>query len=241
MPGEPPRLARIAHLTLSERVYVELRNALMSGRFVPGESLTIRGVANALGTSVMPVREALQRLAAERALEIVANRSIRVPLKNEESFEELLQMRLMLEGRAAGLAAQRATPAELDQVRRFNHGFDDSPDDDAAAARLFANREFHFAIYRAARSPLLLSLIEMLWLQSGPYLMAPIRWRTTRGEGGSYFAAGVVHHRELIEALAARDSDAAARAVQDDIRDAAQAYRDVLAVRAAEARLGDAG
>ena len=64
--AEPPRLARITHATLYEKVYEELRNALMSGRFLPGEPLTIRGVAEALGTSIMPVREALRRLAAER-------------------------------------------------------------------------------------------------------------------------------------------------------------------------------
>ncbi|MGH6799764.1 MAG: GntR family transcriptional regulator, partial [Roseiarcus sp.] len=223
---KPPRLARITHVTLYEKVYEELRDALMSGRFLPGEPLTFRGVADALGTSVMPVREALRRLAAERAVQFHADRSIRIPLLDEQSFDELLQMRLLLEGRAAALAAQRITRSDFDEALAFNLAFADAPGDGAPAARLLANRQFHFSIYRTARSPLLFSLIEMMWLQSGPYLMAPMRWRATRSEASSYFAAGVVHHGELLDALTRGDAAAAASAVQADIRDAAEAYRD---------------
>jgi len=231
---EPPRLARITHVTLYEKVYEELRDALMSGRFLPGEMLTFRGVADALGTSVMPVREALRRLSAERAVQFQPDRSIRIPLLDEQSFDELLQMRLLLEGRAAALAAQRMTRSDFDEACAVNLAFADPPGDGAPTARLLANHQFHFSIYRAARSPLLLSLIEMMWLQSGPYLMAPTRWRTTRSEASAYFATGAVHHGELLDALARGDAAAAASAVQADIRDAAEAYRDVLAAHEAD-------
>ncbi len=221
-------LARITHATLYDKVYDELRNALMNGRFLPGEVLTIRGVAQALGTSVMPVREALRRLAAERAIQFHADRSIRVPLLDEHAFDELLQMRLLLEGRAAATAAQTMSAGELDDARDINEAYANPADGSTAMARLLANRHFHFAIYRAARAPLLLSLIEMMWLQSGPYLMIPIR-RRTPDEVSAYLAAGAVHHRDLLDALAKRDSAAAETAVQADIRDAARAYRDALA------------
>ena len=95
-------------------------------------------------------------------------------------------------------------------------------------AQLLANRRFRFTVYRAARAPLLLSLIEMMWLQSGPYLMIPIR-RRTPDQVSAYLAAGAVHHRDLLDALAPRDSAAAAQAVQVDISDAARAYCDLLA------------
>jgi DNA-binding GntR family transcriptional regulator len=144
-------------------------------------------------------------------------------------------MRLMLEGQAAALAAERITEAELVQVRAANDTFAALPDT-TPADRLLANWQFHFAIYRAARSPLLLSVIEMFWLQSGPYLMAPLRWRTQQGQGEAYFSAGVAHHRELIDSLARRDRTAASKALQADIGDAASAYRDVLALREATAR-----
>lgn len=224
---EPP-LTRITHATLYDKVYEELRNALMSGRFLPGEVLTIRGVAQALGTSVMPVREALRRLAAERAIQFHADRSIRVPQLDEHAFDELLQMRLLLEGRAAAAAAHAMTAAELNDVRDINEAYANPPADSTPMARLLDNRHFHFAVYRAARAPLLLSLIEMMWLQSGPYLMIPIR-RRTPDEVSSYLAAGAVHHRDLLDALARRDAAAAEIAVQADISDAARAYRDALA------------
>jgi DNA-binding GntR family transcriptional regulator len=127
------------------------------------------------------------------------------------------------------------TDAELQQVRAANEAFAVLPDS-SPPARLLANWQFHFAIYRAARSPLLLSVIEMFWLQSGPYLMAPLRWRTQQGQGEAYFVAGVEHHRDLIDALSRRDGAAATRAIQADIGDAATAYRDVLALRDAAAR-----
>ncbi len=223
-----PPLTRITHATLYDKVYEELRNALMNGRFLPGEVLTIRGVAQALGTSVMPVREALRRLAAERAIQFHADRSIRVPLLDEDAFDELLQMRLLLEGRAAAAAAQAMTAAELDDARGINEAYANPAGDGTPMARLLANRHFHFAIYRAARAPLLLSLIEMMWLQSGPYLMIPIR-RRSADEVASYVAAGAVHHRDLLDAISRRDGAAAAVAVQADISDAARAYREVLA------------
>ncbi len=232
--GREPRLARIEHATLYVKVYDELRNALMSGAYVPGETLTIRGVAEALGTSVMPVREALHRLAAERGVEILANRAIRVPMLDARRFEELLQLRLLLEGRAVGLAAEVITRAELNEARRINAAFAASGAGQPEA-RLLANRQFHFAIYRAARSPLMMSVIEMMWLQSGPCLTAPTQWPAARG-GETYFAAGVAHHRELLDALARRDSAAASKAVQADIRDAARAYRDGLGRATGDAR-----
>ena len=224
---EPP-LTRITHATLYDKVYEELRDALMNGRFLPGEGLTIRGVAEALGTSVMPVREALRRLAAERAIQFHADRSVRVRLLDEHAFDELPQTRLLLEGRAAAAAEQAMTAAELDDMREINAAYANPASNGTPMAQLLANRRFHFTVYRAARAPFLLSLIEMMWLQSGPYLMIPIR-RRSADDVASYLAAGAVHHRDLLDALAPRDSAAAAQAVQVDISDAARAYCDLLA------------
>lgn len=95
-------------------------------------------------------------------------------------------------------------------------------------AQLLANRRFRFTVYRAARAPLLSSLIEMMWLQSDPYLMIPIR-RRSANDVASYLTAGAVHHRDLLDALARRDSAAVAQAVRADISDSARAYRDLLA------------
>ncbi len=63
----PPALQLVESETMADKVYQQLREALMSGRFAPGQALSLRGVAEAVGSSTMPVRAALTRLAAERA------------------------------------------------------------------------------------------------------------------------------------------------------------------------------
>ena len=89
---------------LHSRVYAELRNALMSGRFAPGSLVSLRTLAASLGTSPMPVRAAVNRLIAEQALEMRANRTVAVPIITQSQFLELTELRIMLEGRAAALA-----------------------------------------------------------------------------------------------------------------------------------------
>ena len=97
--------------SLRRQVYDSLREALTAGRFVPGQKLTFRFVAGALGVSLTPVREALRRLVAEGAFEMQPNRSVRVPLMTRAKILELRDIRMALEGLAAEKAADRARPA----------------------------------------------------------------------------------------------------------------------------------
>ena len=87
--------------TLGERVTGELRALLVAGRLAPGEKLSLRRVAEALGVSMMPVREAVSRLAADRALEVLPGRAVRVPVLSLAQFRELTRLRLVVEGFAA--------------------------------------------------------------------------------------------------------------------------------------------
>ena len=79
-------LARIARETVQERVYLALRDQLMRGGFEPGQKLKIAELAEAFGTSAMPVREALNRLTVERALETLPSRTVCVPALSSASF-----------------------------------------------------------------------------------------------------------------------------------------------------------
>src|ERR1700676_5304421 len=112
-------LARIERETVQERVYGVLRDRLMRGGFEPGQKLKIAELASALGTSAMPVREALNRLAAERAIESLPNRSVRVPSLSKESLRDLMEARRAIEGLAVARAAanmDEATLTTLDQL-----------------------------------------------------------------------------------------------------------------------------
>src|SRR5580704_5437217 len=93
--------------TLNDRVYRELKNSIMAGSFKPGSELTLRSVADALGTSLMPVRDAMRRLVSERALEVLPSRKIALPVLTVDKFLELRRIRLLLEGEAAALAAEK--------------------------------------------------------------------------------------------------------------------------------------
>ena len=86
-------IAPVERETLNDRVYRELKNSIMAGSFKPGSELTLRSVADALGTSLMPVRDAMRRLVSERALEVLPSRKIALPVLTVDKFLELRRIR----------------------------------------------------------------------------------------------------------------------------------------------------
>ncbi len=106
--------------TLNDRVYRELRTMIMSGGFEPGAELTLRALAQALKVSLMPVRDAIGRLVAERALEMLPNRKVIVPEITIDGFLEIRRVRILLEGEAAALACQHITKDGIDALKRYH-------------------------------------------------------------------------------------------------------------------------
>jgi DNA-binding GntR family transcriptional regulator len=94
--------------------YRELRAAPMRGELLPATTLTLRALADRLGTSVMPIREAVSRLAAEHAVEPRPNRAIRVPDSSRTEIDHLWRIRLLIESEAAALAATTAGDEQID-------------------------------------------------------------------------------------------------------------------------------
>lgn len=213
------KMPRVSRVTLSDHVYQELRELLLAGQVAPGEKFTLRGLADAIGVSPMPVRQAVGRLAAEGALEVTPNRAIRVPVMTRAGFEELRRIRCEIEGLAAELAAERAGPEEIEEIAGHQDLFaaeSMKPVPDGAVA-IRANKDFHFAIYRAARMPRLLQIIESLWLQVGPILNLDLRASGRRLRE----VEAHKHHARLVEALRRRDGATARAALVADIESAA--------------------
>jgi DNA-binding GntR family transcriptional regulator len=156
--------------TLRDRVYEGLRETLLRGGFAPGEALTVRSLAAAFGTSPTPVREALQQLVAESALEAEPNRSYRVPQISRDSFLEIRDMRAELEGLAAEKAALLIRPGEIRRLELAIERMAKAIAQQDVKAYLAANQDFHFVVYIASRSPILLRTIRALWMQIGPCL-----------------------------------------------------------------------
>lgn len=203
-----------ARRTVQEVVYQRLSYALMTGQFDPGTTLTISYLADLFGTSHMPVREALRRLAAEKALQTTPSGSSIVPSVNREMLDDLCDARCVVEGAAAARATGKMTPALL---RALDHALVDhmaAGAEDDIATMLQKNQEFHFIIYRASGSATMVQIIEALWLRFGPYLRMVSDHLTTLGGNRGVSAD---HHHAIVSAIKAEDPDEVGRHVVADI------------------------
>lgn len=203
---------KLRRVTLDEKAYRWLREALMAGSLQPGQVLTITGLAEQFDVSPMPVREALNRLVSEYALTLLPNRSLVVPALTPDTFREITAIRCRLESLAAAEATARMTRATLEEMTALNRQLEQDRTLDVVAF-LTVNRRFHFALYEAAAMPVLLSLIEMQWARIGPLLRLVVR---PDGDGRP-----LREHRALLKALKAGDAAAAADAIVQDLRHAA--------------------
>ncbi|MGC5778482.1 GntR family transcriptional regulator [Methylobacterium sp. NFXW15] len=213
-------LPQIERRTLADTAYDALSDLLASGRLAPGDRLSLRQTAAALGVSVMPVREAVSRLASDGALEVAPNRALRVPVLGAEAFRALAETRMAVEGLAAARAAERRSQADLAAICRAEAAFRSlasSPQPDGARA-VALNRDLHFAIYAACGLEPLREIIARLWLKAGPVLNLDLRAHPERLQQG--FA--VRRHAEAVAAIEARDGTAASVAIAADIGDAAE-------------------
>ena len=206
--------------TLQDKTYQTLHQWLTVGRFLPGERLKIRQLAQELGVSVMPVRAALQRLAAEGALVNIPNCGVIVPKLNKAQFDDILQTRILLEGHAAELGTYRMSAAGMSQMAELNRQMIAAIAAGDAKAYLEANEVFHTLLYRAIGSPMLLELIETVWLKVGPIsnqLFEDPRFAQKLNDA----------HDDVMAALERRDGSAVRRAIEQDMFYAGQYLKSI--------------
>ncbi|ASP36092.1 GntR family transcriptional regulator [Labrenzia sp. VG12] len=204
----PPSSSRGA---TREQVDSAVRSGLLTGRFIPGKAVTIRGLAAELGVSPMPVREVLQRLAAENALEVKPNGRVQVPDMTPSRFDEVLKARQLLEPELAELALPKLSKADAATLKAIDDDIDARLISGDAEAYMRLNHAFHFHIYRASRSEVLLPLIDSLWLQFAPFM------RTVYGRVGT--ASLEDRHKEAIRAIEQSDAAGLRAAISADISD----------------------
>ncbi len=208
--------------TLQDKTYQTLHQWLTVGRFQPGERLKIRQVADELEVGIMPVRAALQRLAAEGALLDIPNCGMVVPKLNRAQFDDILQTRLLLEGQAAEQGTYRMTPADISKMATLSEQMAQAIAEKNSKAYLEANEEFHVTLYRASASPLLMELIETVWLKVGPIsnqLFEDARFALKLNDA----------HQDVMAALQQRDGAAVRRAIEQDMFYAGQYLKSVCA------------
>ena len=201
--------------TQFDRVYGEIRRGLMAGLFEPGQKITVASLSSALGVSAMPVREALRRLAAERALEMRPKRSVRVPRLTRAEVVRLRELRELVEGHATTLAAQNITQREVGELSQIQVAMAAARDRQDGKAILRLNEEFHFSIYNRCGMQILIDLIAMLWLHSAPTMTIMFRPPHL-----SHYPTELQNRTNiaLIKALRRGDGAAAADALRNEIR-----------------------
>jgi DNA-binding GntR family transcriptional regulator len=209
--------------TLGERAYGKLADLLMSGRLAPGEKLSLRAAADVFGVSIMPVREAVSRLVADRALEVAPNRAVRVPLMTTAQFRDLTRVRIAIEGHAAAEAARNRTKTDITAIGGAEEAMRveskaKTPDLPRAVE---LNKTFHFAVYGAAHSPILTEIIRALWLKAGPVINLDLRENPERlAKGGA-----IRFHADVRKAIASGDAETARAGIAADISGAAEFIR----------------
>lgn len=195
---------------VQDRVLAQLQRALMIGAFVPGQTISLRKLAESFGTSAMPVREAINQLVAANVLEMLPNRTICVPRMTAARFEELSRVREALEGMAAEMGARRATPQILKRLEKINAGLTRAIASRDILSCLTRNQEFHFTLYETAQSEMLMPLIEPLWLQAGPIMYLSLISPDMPWDASA--------HGDVLDALREQNPAGVRRAVERDIR-----------------------
>ena len=210
-----------------EHVYNQLKQSFMIGEFEPGQRLPLPHLAEAFGTSQMPVREATNRLIVARAIEALPRRSLRVPEATTRRLDALLPLRLILEGEATRLAVQLGFGPVEAELEAINRGMDAEVASEDGKAYLRLNQRFHFTIYRNCGNSDLVDLIELLWMRYGP-LMNIVR-------SSVLSRSGHTRHAEVVDGIKEGNAEKAAAAMRADISEAAKQIRNAISVKPAGA------
>jgi DNA-binding GntR family transcriptional regulator len=189
-----------------DRVVEVLRERMLDGTLAPGDRIGETELAEGLGVSRTPVREALGRLAAEGLLDLRPNRGARVAAWSSEELAEIFELRLQLETHAARLAAARVTDDRIDELHRLAEHMmrvgRPGRRQDIADLHL-SNRTFHDLLMDAAAQPMLTAAL------STAIHAAVIRHNFEIYDDESMLRS-LNHHREIVQALRIRDGDWAA-------------------------------
>ena len=206
-------IEKIAVKTLRQEVYDQLRDKIISADILPGETISLRELAQKFGVTLMPVREALWQLESERIIVIESNKRIRVNTLTAKEMEEALRLRLMLESTAAERACDLRPESALLKVKKQLEALQSAADRPKVFMR--KNSQFHISIYSLADSPLLLEIIERLMARVGPYVytyaIAP--QNNTRVHG---------HHDKMYQGLVERNKKTITEALREDLEAAAR-------------------
>ena len=206
-------IEKITTVTLRQKVYDQLRTKILGAEILPGEVISLRGLAEQFGVSLLPVREAVWQLESENILIVESNKKIQVNQLTKKEFEEILDLRLLLESEAVTKACARRPKSAITKVDRIltamkkhvgvNH-----------KKYIKKNDQFHEAIYSYSKSPLLMELIQRLLARVNPYIYL-------YAIHGRDLSSAINCHDDMFTGFSEGNAERTVEALHRDLKDAA--------------------
>jgi len=194
---------------LATKAYRKVREAILSGKHLPGEALYEVHLAERYGMSRTPVREALQVLAREGFVDALPRRGFLVPRWSLQDLRELYELREALEGFATACAAQHATPEDIKQIGKL---VDDYAVADEWQALLHLGDEFHNKIIACGRNARLIRTLDSLKAQISMTRGTQLRDLQRRRD------ESIDEHRAILDAIIKHDAELAEQKARTHIR-----------------------
>ena len=202
---------RAKHQTKEEFVADFLREGIISGQFARGSKLKQAQIAEMIGTSITPVREAIKLLEAEGFILGTSHRGAIVAPFDINATEEITDLRVMLECKLGLKAVNRLTSQDIEELRSLQAQIEDAAARGDKDAVRTSNYRFHELIYIAAELPQTLRFVRALWARYPFDLINRLDNRIDRASQ---------EHRDMLSAIIARDEAAFLQALQTHIRSA---------------------
>ena len=200
------------YLPLRDVVFNTLRDAILTGKLVPGERLMENQLADKLGVSRTPVREALRMLELENLVELVPRKGAQVLDMSEKDITNILEVRSALEGLATSVACKKMSKEDLQQLKNLEVDFEKAVADNDVERFVDIDEDFHDLIFSATENDKLINIFRNLRIQLYRYRMAQAKNNDTS------MSTIVAHHRSIIRAIENHDAEEGASIAQGHIK-----------------------
>lgn len=222
LPAIEPLLDDAAQFSpLSQQAYERLREGIVTLKLAPGTPINEPALIDELGLGRTPIREALQRLACEGLIVMRPRRGASVAGLSITDLQQIFELRRTLEGYAAALAAERATPADLERLHAVLAALEQIGPAADAQAHMEIDRAFHRALARAAHNPFLESTLARM------YMLSLRLWYLALAKIGP-MRESIEDLRAVVDAIARHDSAQAEAALRAHITAFQQRIKDIL-------------
>lgn len=199
------------YLPLRDVVFNTLRDAILTGKLVPGERLMENQLADKLGVSRTPVREALRMLELENLVELVPRKGAQVLDMSEKDIVNILEVRSALEGLATQLACKKMGAEELQQLKKLEADFEHAVADNDVELFVDIDEDFHDLIFSSTGNDKLIHIFKNLRIQL-------YRYRMAQAKNDTSMSTIVAHHRSIIRAIENREAEEGAAVAQGHIK-----------------------